>query len=221
MIKKFIFLMLIALPSFAGTHLQQGDSASLASVTVAGSSTFNGPVVGAGGVGNLGQVLASQGAGQPPVFIDPIVSQATASNLNASCYINGSSNTVQVAGFVPLQVSTIAVNNVGAQLVDISTFANVAASQTDQVMVGLIAATTICITELDMVTGGTATNVTINSKPSGSGTAISPLYANAANGGIALSWDPLCLFRSNSGEGISITTSAGSSTGIHFKYLKI
>lgn len=46
--------------------------------------TINGPMIASGTVGTAGQVLASQGPGQPPTFIDPIVSQATYTLLNAA-----------------------------------------------------------------------------------------------------------------------------------------
>lgn len=100
-----------------------------------------------------------------------------------------------------------------------STFANVAASQTDSVVLAGNSGQTVCILEFDMVSQSTGTTVTINDKPSGSGTAISPAYPNGANGGIALNGSgTYCLFKSNQGDGISVTTGAGSQQAIHFVY---
>jgi len=67
-----------------------------------------------GSVGNVGQILASNGPGLPPTFIDPVVSQTTDSNLNASVSIKGSSNTVQVTGTVTTNVIQSTVGVIGA-----------------------------------------------------------------------------------------------------------
>ena len=76
-------------------------------------------------------------------------------------------------------------------------FVNVAASQTDTEIAPANPTAAIRVISLAMVTGGTATNVTLNSKESGqAGIAITPLFANAANGGAVL---PLNLY----GEGLS------------------
>jgi hypothetical protein len=57
---------------------------SLSTMVTSSTMTINGPMIASGTVGNLGQVLASQGPGFPPTFIDPIVSQATYTLLNAA-----------------------------------------------------------------------------------------------------------------------------------------
>lgn len=115
--------------------------------------------------------------------------------------------------------STVAVDRVGTEIVWVSTFANVAASQTDSALVGAVASKMICVHMLSAVAGGTATNLTFNSKPAGAGTAISPLYANAANGGEVLPYAPIPWFCSTAGEGLTVTTGAGSTTGILVKYM--
>lgn len=145
---KQVAVLMIFLPAilFAGTHMQQGDTAggslsgtypnpsistsavsgnfilnqtahqtdaafNVSTGTITSSFTLTGPFFANGQVGTSGQILASNGAGAAPTFIDPIVSQSTASNLNASCWINGSSNTVQVSGTIPVSISTIQVVN--------------------------------------------------------------------------------------------------------------
>lgn len=101
-----------------------------------------------------------------------------------------------------------------------STFANVAASQTDNALISAVTGRYIYVIGVAMVTGGTATNVTFNSKGSSSGTAITALFANAANGGAVLPVAPSerWWFRSNLGEAITVTTGAGSTTGIQVVY---
>lgn len=269
---------------------------NVSTITVTSTATFNGPVSGAGGVGNTGQVLASQGNGLPPTFIDPIVSQANPSLLNASCYINGSSNTVQILGTVPITGSisntgfnvnnsptvnqgvagtqawlttssytvisttypisvsatftppavttvtfnaisqpvnttnistvtvltqfgvlgsTLIVNTAGTQVVFVSTLTNVSASTINGVLVSTISASAkICVHEMASVAGATATNLTIGSFAG----AISPLFANAANGGEILPWAPVAWFCTPIGGSLVVTTGTGSATGVLVVY---
>lgn len=100
-------------------------------------------------------------------------------------------------------------------------FVNVAASQTDSVVVAAVAGKVIKVVSAFLVTGGTATNVTFNSKGSGSGTAITSLIADGANGGLALNYNQYGWFDTNSGEALTVTTAAGSATGINIQYLEI
>lgn len=115
--------------------------------------------------------------------------------------------------------STSIANSVGGQVVFVSTFANVSASTTDGILVSTISATAkICVHEVTAVTGATATNVTFNTKPGTSGTAISALFANAANGGFVLPWSPIPWFCTNVNASLSVTTGTGSATGISIVY---
>lgn len=99
--------------------------------------------------------------------------------------------------------------------------ANIAASQTDASVIAAVLGKAIRVVQVAMVSGGTATNVTFNTKPSGSGTAISPLFANGANGGAVLNYNSEGWFTTNAGEGLSVTTGTGSTTGILIGYLPI
>jgi hypothetical protein len=97
-------------------------------------------------------------------------------------------------------------------------FANVAASQTDQVLVAAQAGKRVRVLAFLINEGDTtASAVTFNSKPAGAGTAISPALKAAANGTVAApdggSW-----FQTNVGEGLSVTTGAGSTTGVLVVY---
>lgn len=107
--------------------------------------------------------------------------------------------------------------------VDISVFgikrakADIAAGQTDSAIVVAVAGKKIKVLALHAQAGGTATNITFNS----ASTAISPVYANAANGGIVLSFNPAGWFQTVAGEALTATTGAGSSTGITLTYIEV
>ena len=97
-------------------------------------------------------------------------------------------------------------------------FANPAASTTDGNVVTAVAGARINVLAFFAVAGGTATTLTFNSKGGGAGTAISPLLANAANGGISADYNPKGWFTTNAGEGLTVTTGAGSATGVQVVY---
>ena len=101
-----------------------------------------------------------------------------------------------------------------------SAFANVAASQTDSSIVTAVAGKKIMVMSFRLHAGGTATNVTFNSKPAGSGTAISELFACAANGGRAEGWHEHGHFLTSAGEGLTVTTGTGATTGIGVTYIE-
>jgi len=99
-------------------------------------------------------------------------------------------------------------------------FVNVAASQTDSLIVAAVAGSTIKVLGLVAQAGGTATTLVFNSKPSGAGTAISATFQNGINGSVVLpetengdGW-----FETAVGEGLTCTTGAGSTTGIQIIY---
>lgn len=102
-------------------------------------------------------------------------------------------------------------------------WANITASQTDAPFIPGVANATIRIIALTMLAGGTATNLTFNSYPSGGpGVACSPLFANGANGGAVVprmleGW----IQAAQSGDGITITTGAGSTTGVIALFIEI
>ncbi len=98
------------------------------------------------------------------------------------------------------------------------TFANVAASQTDSNLVTAVAGTAIKVLAVVAKAGGTATNITFNSKPSGAGTAISCLFANGINGDTILPYNEEGWFETTIGQGLTCTTGAGSATGVQVIY---
>lgn len=97
-------------------------------------------------------------------------------------------------------------------------FANVAASQTDSVLVSGITNRIVLVKAVTVITGATATTITFNSKGSGSGTAISALFSNAATGGFVLPESVGGWFQTNPGESLTCTTGAGATTGIQIVF---
>mgnify|MGYP006935511565 CR=1 FL=1 len=95
---------------------------------------------------------------------------------------------------------------------------NIAQSQTDAVGVAAVTGKRIRVLAVVAQPGATATDLTFNTKGSGAGVAISPLFANLAKTPLVLPHNPKGWFVTNSGEGLSITTSAGSTTGIQLVY---
>ena len=115
-------------------------------------------------------------------------------------------------------------------LISRTSFANVAASQTDSNIVTGKDGTIIRIIGGFVVVAGTATNVTFNSKGIGAGTAITSIIPCGANGGLMMSSpsqnpsgeSPSGYFETNKGEGLTITTGAGASiVGITIRYLEV
>ena len=109
----------------------------------------------------------------------------------------------------------------GVQLTPKFALANVAASQTDSAVVAAVTAKKIRVLAVIALTGATATNVTFTTKPAGSGTAISALFACGSNQGFALGFNPVGWFQTNAGEGLSVTTGAGATTGIQVVYVEV
>lgn len=100
-------------------------------------------------------------------------------------------------------------------------FANVSASQTDSSIVSGVTGKKLRVLAVALLAGGTATNITFNTKPSGSGTAISMQFQNGANGGAVLPFNPVGWFQTSSGDGLTVTTGSGATTGVHVVYMQV
>lgn len=101
-------------------------------------------------------------------------------------------------------------------------FKNVAASQTDSVIVAAATGYRIRVLAYILLAGATATDVTFNTKPSGAGTAISMLHSCGVNSGVVVPReDNEGWFQTNESEGLSVTTGAGSTVGIQVVYALI
>lgn len=118
-------------------------------------------------------------------------------------------------------LATDVIMNNTAELTPRTAFANIAASTTDGTLVAASGSKRIRITGVVVMTGNRATDITFNSKPSGAGTAITCLFACSANGGFVMPFSPTGWFESSGDEGISVTSSGGSTTGIQCTYIEI
>jgi hypothetical protein len=100
-----------------------------------------------------------------------------------------------------------------------NTFKNTATNTADDSYVTAVPGARVRVTAMSVVAGATAQSLTLKSKPAGASTAISPLYAFGANGGMVLPYNPDGWFDTNLGEGLTVTTAAGgSTTGIAISY---
>lgn len=106
-------------------------------------------------------------------------------------------------------------------LPEFRTFANVSASQTDSSLVAAISGKIIRVVAFVSQAGGTATNLTFNSKGGGAGTAISMTFQNGANSGEVAPENIQGWFQTNVGEGLTVTTGAGSTTGVQVTYVVV
>ena len=111
-----------------------------------------------------------------------------------------------------------------------TSFANVAASQTDSNIVTGIESRRIRVIGGFVVVAGTATDVTFNSKGTGSGTAITSIIPCGANGGAVWSLPaqqatgetPHGYWTTNKGEGLTVTTGAGATiVGVTVVYVEM
>ena len=96
---------------------------------------------------------------------------------------------------------------------------NIAASTTDSILVAAVAGRKIRVLSIVINEGDTTpSSVTFNTKPAGSGTSIYPVLKAAANGGFVIPENPFGWFETGVGEGLSVTTGAGSATSVAVTY---
>lgn len=106
-------------------------------------------------------------------------------------------------------------------LVPKTAIANISQSQTDASIVGAVSGKKIVVLQVFCLTGTTATDLVFNSKGSGAGTPITPTMKNKENGGEVLPYSKVGWFETNTNEGLTVTTGAGSTTGILLKYVEV
>ena len=111
-----------------------------------------------------------------------------------------------------------------------TSFANVAASQTDANIITKKDGVVMRIIGGWAVVAGTAMDITFNSKGTGAGTAVTALIPCGINGGLLMpspSQDrsgepPFGYFDTNKGEGLTVTTGAGASiVGVTIRYIEL
>lgn len=96
-------------------------------------------------------------------------------------------------------------------------YVDVAASQTRSELIAAVAGKKIRPLAMVMVAGATATTSTFYSAT----TQISCAYANGANGGAVMGFNPVGWFETAAGEALNVTTGAGSSTGYQVVYIEV
>jgi hypothetical protein len=99
--------------------------------------------------------------------------------------------------------------------------ANISASTTDGAIISAVASKKLRVIAWIAQPGGTATNVTFNTKPGGAGTAISALFACGANTPVGGGFNPVGWFETSSGEGLTATSGTGSTVGIQVVYVEV
>jgi hypothetical protein len=97
-------------------------------------------------------------------------------------------------------------------------FANVAAGTTDGDVVVAVTDKKIRVHAVVFQCGGTATTAVFNTKGTGAGTAISMTFQNGTNGGAVLPVADDGWFETAAGAGLTLTTGAGSTTGVQVIY---
>lgn len=96
---------------------------------------------------------------------------------------------------------------------------SIAASQTDSVLVAAVTGKKIRVIAFLVNQGDTTpSTVQFNSKGSGAGTAVFPAFKAAANGFYAVPECESGWFATNAGEGLTVTTGAGSTSGVAVIY---
>jgi hypothetical protein len=101
----------------------------------------------------------------------------------------------------------------------LNAYAAVAASQTDSSLVTAVSGKRIRVVGFLINQGDTTpSSVTFNTKPAGAGSAVFPALKYGANGGTTTPLYDSGWFQTAVGEGLSVTTGAGSTTGIAVVY---
>lgn len=100
-------------------------------------------------------------------------------------------------------------------------FVNAAAATTDTSIVAAVTGKKIRVLAFRLNVAGTATNATFNSKPAGAGVAKSETFQLDARGGFSGGFSPVGHFETVSGEGLTVTTGAGSQVGVGVVYVEV
>lgn len=101
------------------------------------------------------------------------------------------------------------------------TFQNVAAASTDANIVTAVASKRIRVLSVRLSSSTVATNITFNTKPGGAGTAISETFQLGVNATESYDLNQHGHFQTSVGEGLTVTTGAGSTTGVGITYIEV
>jgi len=99
-------------------------------------------------------------------------------------------------------------------------FVNAAAGGTDGAFITAVPGRRIRVLAAVLSGSGTATSVTFNSKPAGAGVAISAAFTCGVNDMVSLPFNDSGWFATVAGEGLTTTTGAGTTVGIHISYIE-
>lgn len=97
----------------------------------------------------------------------------------------------------------------------------IAAAGTDTAFIAAVTSKKIRVLQVSLDCGATATALTFNSKPSGAGAAIYGPITQAISEHTTVPYSPQGWFDTVAGEGLSITTGAGSSTTVTVAYVEV
>ena len=171
------------------------------------------------------------GSPSNPGSVSVVLTTASASGQSRNAMTGAITGAVTISGSLPAGTNllgrisasqeTSTIYNGTTALTPKFAKANVAASQTDANIVSAVTSKKIRVLQMFALAGGTATDLTFNTKPAGAGTAISPLMANTSNGGEVLPFSPIGWMETASGEGLTVTTGTGSTTGILVVYVEL
>lgn len=101
----------------------------------------------------------------------------------------------------------------------LNAYDTISASTTDSSLVAAVSGQKVRVLSVVINQGDTTPSaVTFNTKPAGAGTAIFPAVKAAANGGFVLNHNEKGWFETSPGEGLSVTTGAGSTTAVSVTY---
>lgn len=108
-------------------------------------------------------------------------------------------------------------------------FANIAPSQTDSSLIVAVPSKRIRVVAGWAIAAGTVTDITFNTKPIGSGVAITSDIHCGVTGGMlmpsppqtAVGEPPIGYFETNVSEGLTATTGAGASVGVTLRYIEL
>lgn len=99
--------------------------------------------------------------------------------------------------------------------------ASISSATTDGAIVTAVTGKSIRVIGFIVSPAGTTTAVTFNSKPAGSGTAISATFTALANSPFSAGVCEFGWFQTNQGEGLTATTGVGSTTGFQVVYILV
>lgn len=110
----------------------------------------------------------------------------------------------------------------GTRLLEVKYFrANVTSGSTDAALISAVANHSLVIISFRVMAGNVATSATFNTKPGGAGSAISETFQCGINGGQMGPFQPVGHFKTNSGEGLTLTTGSGSTVGVGGAYVEV